>query len=463
MIRLVRITTHETPLQTRFPFRYGIAALTEAPHLLLRVEAEVNGKPAVGVSADLLPPKWFTKNPDTTYEQDLPHLREVIQHAADAAVALGPCESVFELWRRIYAAQSQWAKQTPHPPLLWHFGVSLVERAAIDAFCRGGNIRFADAVPGNALGIDLSAIHPELQGRSPADLLPAQPRRRVIVRHTVGLGDPLTDAEISPDERLDDGLPQSLEDSISAYGLTHFKIKLGGDADQDMDRLRRLAGLIVPMVGDRLRFSLDGNEQYRTIEPFRALWDRIVRDDRLREFMKGLLFVEQPIHRDAALSDETGAAMRDWRDRPPIILDESDATPASLPRALSLGYAGTSHKNCKGVFKGIASACLLAHRRAQRDDLVLSAEDLANVGPVALLQDLAVVATLGIGHVERNGHHYFRGLSGFPAEDQARTLRHHGDLFHRRGDLTTLAITGGELEIGSVVDAPFGCHEHPGG
>jgi hypothetical protein len=90
-----------------------------------------------------------------------------------------------------------------------------------------------------------------------------------------------------------------------------------------------------------------------------------------------------------------------------LIIDESDAELDSLPRALALGYHGTSHKNCKGVFKGIANACLLEALRRQSggDRLVMSGEDLANIGPVALLQDLAVVATLGVSSVERNGHH----------------------------------------------------------
>src|SRR5690606_2352290 len=118
--------------------------------------------------------------------------------------------------------------------------------------------------------------------------------------------------------------------------------------------------------------------------------------------------------------------LAEWPDRPRVIIDESDGEPDTLRRALDLGYAGTSHKNCKGVFKSIANACLIAARReATGDDLVLSAEDLANVGPVALLQDLAVVATLGISHVERNGHHYFAGLRHLPADMQDTVLTHH--------------------------------------
>jgi hypothetical protein len=88
---------------------------------------------------------------------------------------------------------------------------------------------------------------------------------------------------------------------------------------------------------------------------------------------------------------------------------------------------------------------------------VLSAEDLTNVGPVALIEDLAAVATLGLAHVERNGHHYFRGLSMFPEPIQDRVICHHGDLYrrHERG-FTTLAIERGRIDVGSVVAAPFG-------
>ena len=79
------------------------------------------------------------------------------------------------------------------------------------------------------------------------------------------------------------------------------------------------------------------------------------------------------------------------------------------------------------------------------------------IGPVALLQDLAVVATVGAEHVERNGHHYFAGLSMFPTGVQDEILRHHGDLYTRgRRGFATLAIRDGAIDVGSVVAAPFG-------
>lgn len=89
--------------------------------------------------------------------------------------------------------------------------------------------------------------------------------------------------------------------------------------------------------------------------------------------------------------------------------------------------------------------------------LHLSAEDLCNVGPVALLQDLAVVASLGIPHAERNGHHYFAGLSQFPKETRDAVVASHGDLYtENAGGFSVLRIERGSIAAGSVVAAPFG-------
>jgi len=68
-----------------------------------------------------------------------------------------------------------------------------------------------------------------------------------------------------------------------------------------------------------------------------------------------------------------------------------------------------------------------------------------------------VAASLGLAHVERNGHHYFLGLSMYSSEIQAQVLACHGDLYrrHERG-FPTLAIRSGRIQLASVVDAPFG-------
>jgi hypothetical protein len=447
-------------MRARMPFRYGIATLEALPHLFVRVVLEVNGASQAGTAADGLPPKWFTKNPDTSFADDLRDMRNVIENACGLAMAVGRVACPFDLWRQVYDRQMKWAQSRKYPPLLASFGVSLVERAAIDAFCKATATPFSAALHENTLGIRLNEIHPELASTRPSKFLPRQALLSVIARHTVGLSDPLTEADITAADRVNDGLPQSLEACIRAYGLTHFKIKLCGDAGRDLPRLRQLAKIIGEQTRGEFAFTLDGNEQFHSVDRFQSLWQSIVDDSSLQPFLEKLMFVEQPFHRDVALAEPLVSALRGWDERPWMIIDESDGTLGALPRALTSGYNGSSHKNCKGIFKGIANACLIAHRNEidASGEYILSGEDLANVGPVALLQDLAAAANFGIPHVERNGHHYFRGLSMFPKETQEAVLSCHGDLYRRHElGFATLRIEEGRIDLGSVVDAPFGC------
>jgi hypothetical protein len=274
----------------------------------------------------------------------------------------------------------------------------------------------------------------------------------------VGLGDPLTPGEISEKERLEDGLPHSLVESIRRYGLHFFKVKLSGNLKQDQQRLSALQQLFDQEVGDSTKVTLDGNEQYQSLAAFRDAWRTLRGNPAIRSMLDhSLLFVEQPLHRDVALKQSVGDELAAWPDAPPIIIDESDSDMDAFPRAISLGYRGTSHKNCKGIFKSLATVATIEKARAEGRRLILSAEDLGNVGPIALLQDLAVVASLGIEHVERNGHHYFAGLSMFPDPIQQSVLNYHGDLYQRGSSgFAALAINEGALKLGSVVDAPFG-------
>jgi hypothetical protein len=385
-------------------------------------------------------------------------MQRVIIHAVRAAGGLkGP--SPFEIWKQLYQAQANWGVNENLPPLLTHFGSSLVERALLDATCRSVGRPFTEVLRTNALGIRLGDVHAHFNDATPADFLPERALSQLLVRHTVGLADPLTDADIARPDRLADGLPQSLAACIRAYGLRHFKIKVNGNLDHDLPRLSRVAEVLDAEAPADYAFSLDGNEQFRTLAAFQAYWQDLTGRPGLRRFWSHLLFVEQPFHRDVALSDAAVGGLKDWQDRPPIIIDESDAELGSAWQALRLGYAGTSHKNCKGVFKSVMNACLFAALCREQPGwrLIQSGEDLANIGPVALLQDLAVCAALGIESVERNGHHYFAGLSMFPAEVQRQLLHAHGDLYHpSRDGWPTLHIQNGAVSLQSVHDAPFG-------
>lgn len=445
---------HVLDIKTRMPFRYGIATMTTTPHAFVRLRVEIDGKLATGIAADHLPPRWFTKDPAQTIEYEIAVMLDVIAHAVASATSLR-APSTFAAWRRLYDIQGYWGATVRLPPLLTHFGTSLVERALIDAVCRHADRPFHELLHSELIGIDLGQIHPDLAGVSPRELLPDAPLERIVIRHTVGLADPLVESDIAEHERCDDGLPQSLAACIRTYGLRQFKIKVSGDIERDRERLTRIAEVIAAHAPADFGFSLDGNEQFRTAEQFREFWGALSESSALKDFFRHLLFVEQPLHRDVALKE----SFLDWPTNIRIIIDESDGELTSLPTALGLGYAGTSHKNCKGVFKGIANRCLI-NQRESMDYLrpsLMTGEDLANIGPVALLQDLAVCALLGLQGVERNGHHYFAGLSMFPREVQEAVLRDHGDLYERTpSGWSTLRITDGSVAIGSLNAAPFG-------
>jgi L-alanine-DL-glutamate epimerase-like enolase superfamily enzyme len=441
------------------PFRFGIVTLTECPYLFCRALLEVDGRRTWGIAADVLPNKWFTKDPATSYRDDIADMLKIITGACEIAVAGGMHENVFDLWQRTYQAQQAWAGGWGYPPLLAGFGASLVERAMIDAFCRDQDVPFSRVLRENRLGIRLGRIHEELSGANPSDLLPPEALRQITARHTVGLTDPLTDSDIAANDRVNDGLPQSLEACIRANGLTYFKIKLWGDVAKDSARVREVARIIRENAGAHFAFTLDGNENFKAVEPFREFWSSLTGDPALADFLKGLIFVEQPLHRSVALNENAMREFAAWKQRPPTIIDESDATLSSARQAVDFGYAGTSHKNCKGVIKGIANACLLEHRRRADHSrpYILSAEDLTNVGPVALMQDLCVVANLGIPHAERNGHHYFKGLGMFPIKVQEAVLDAHPDLYCRReGNIVAVDMARGVMNVGSVVDNAFG-------
>jgi hypothetical protein len=273
----------------------------------------------------------------------------------------------------------------------------------------------------------------------------------------VGLGDSLTPADIVDGERVDDGVPQDLQSCIRAYGLRAFKVKLCGNESQDLARLRALNELLKAETSGNYVCTLDGNENFKTFTAFRDFWQELTAEPLVSEFVKNVIVVEQPVHRSFALADEVRAVLGSWHAHPPLIIDESEGRLGDLSRALTLGYSGSSHKNCKGIVKGIANACLLAHRRNNGVSAVLTGEDLCNLGPVALLQDLAVMALLGLQHVERNGHHYFRGLSLWPVSWQQTALRAHSDLYEAdNSGLVRLRVADGMLTLGSVNAASFG-------
>lgn len=457
--RLEEIEFCERDVRLRMPFRFGVVTLTHAPQAFARAQIALpDGRTAWGAAAELLAPKWFDKNLALTNEQNFDQLRTALHLARDLYLD-GRSRTAFGHFAAHYADQI--AGGAPHDlnPLVASYGPALIDRAALDALCRALGVSFYDAVRTNATGIAPQSLLPEFSGFDIDRFLDGlAPRDRVAARHTVGLVDPITAADLRPDQRVNDGLPETLEEVIAAYGHAWFKLKVGGDIVADIERLSAVAA-VLDRTGAPYRSTLDGNEQYDDVDAVLALWRKMKEAPRLKRLATSVAFIEQPINRKTAL-DRDVSALSAHR---PVIIDESDSTLDAFANARALGYAGVSSKTCKNLYKSLINAarCAMWNGATGAARYFMSGEDLTTQAGLAVQQDLALVSLLGLNHVERNGHHYVKGMAGLSEREQAAFLDGHPDLYHRSAGTARLTIRGGELATASLKCVGFASSAHP--
>lgn len=458
VLQVTDIRLHERDVTLRLPFRFGVVTLREAPQAFVRCRIRTeDGQEAWGLAAELMVPKWFEKSPDLSNEQNIDQLRLALELYAGAIQGNGR-NTAFGHYASLYADHLGAGADQGLNPLTAGFGPALIDRAVMDALCRLEGVSFADAMNGDLAGIRPDILVDDLAGFDMAGFLTTlHPSDTVQARHTVGMIDPLTASDQASEDRIDDGLPETLEEVIAAYGHTYFKIKVGGDLAADIDRLKAIAAVLDRACPD-YKATLDGNEQYTDVDGVVELLAAMRAEPALRRLYDSILFVEQPIHRSRALEWDVSALALQL----PVIIDESDATLASFTEAHARGYAGVSSKNCKGFYKSLINLARCHIYRGQDGRAYfMSAEDLTCQAGVAVQQDLALVALLGLGHVERNGHHYVNGMAGASDDEQARFLDRHPDLYRRVNGRVCTHIEGGRFAIKSLQCSGFGTAAEP--
>lgn len=457
-LAIEEIALFERPVRLRLPFRFGVVTLTEAPQAFARVALRLpDGSRSVGAAAELMVPKWFDKAPNLSNDDNIDQLRRSLRLARETYLD-GVPRTAFGHFAAQYRGQIDRAGAMGLNPLVACFGPALIDRAVLDALGRGLGLSFSELIRRNRAGIRAEVeLLPDLAAADLDGFLAGlAPAPGIAARHTVGLVDALTEAEIAAEARLDDGLPESLEAAIAAYGHRWFKLKVAGDVAADLDRLCRIAAVLDRQPAP-YRATLDGNEQYRTAEAVLELWRRIAETPRLARLADAIAYIEQPIHRDATFREPVTALAA----HRPVIVDEADATLDAFPRARALGYAGISSKTCKGLYKSILNAARAAEWSAAGAPCFLSAEDLTTQAGLAVQQDLALVGLLGLTHVERNGHHYVDGFAGAPAAEADAFQAAHGDLYRRADGRVRLDIRDGRLSLASLDGPGFATGAHP--
>lgn len=426
-LREIRLFVRRFPL--RRPFKFGIAELGELEHLVVVGRFSINGQEISGYAGENLVPRWFVKEASLAVEDEIAMLRRAVRLVADAAITLPTSTSPFEFWTRLHRHVRGHALVSP--ALLAQLAESLLERALLDAYERMHCKTVEESHREGVLGIRSIADPPR-----PPSAATSSRTTFLHVRHTVGLGDAV------------DELPALLRRS----GIRRLKIKLAGHAEADAQRVAEVLDTCERDAWPIERVTLDGNENYTSISELHRLVVALRAQRCLDQTILG--WIEQPLHRDLALDDEVRDLLK-RPETPPMIIDESDDSPAALPRALALGYSGTTHKNCKGVFNSLAHRAALEQYASAGHRVILSGEDLTIVAPWSQASDLRVAAMAGVIDIERNGQHFAEGLSGFGEAVSKQAVDDFPELYSRRDDgVVELRIGDGMVAIPSQTGRP---------
>lgn len=454
-LRILSTELRLTDVATRLPFRFGGSVLNAAPLATLRVViATADGEESAGHSSDLLVPKWFEKDPTKSALDDVHALLGSIARAREAWTrACSDPATVFDAWRAAYSECLGPFDPTDSSSLVRGFGVALMERAVMDATCRAEGCSFYEALHKDVFGFKPSTMHAELGDWNLSASLREPPQGALEVRHTIGMDDPLRFSDIPSSELIKDGLPQALQEDIRRYGVRRFKVKVGAGEEEDARRLTELAAFFEEFLNGQPTITLDGNERYADLRSFLSMLEATAREPLGARLIERVALIEQPLDRIATFDLDATAAMSDLSAIAPVIIDEADGHLDAFPRAASLGYQGVSIKSCKGVFRALLNRGLVEVRGG---GLFQSGEDLTNLPAVALQQDLALMCALGIEDVERNGHHYFRGLDHLPEQEQRSALAEHADLYSVDLDGARVNITAGQIQTASTNCIGFG-------
>jgi hypothetical protein len=442
-LRVRDISFFERPIPFAKPFRFGSVVITSSVQVFVRAEIEIEGKgTSVGASAEMMASKWFDKRAHLSPQQTVDGLRRVLSIARELYLARSGFDTAFGHHAAIIAAQVEACAKEDIPPLAAGFGPAEIDKAILDALLRGTGVNFFDGMAANIAGVDVR-LSRDLGDEDVARFLGGRQRlERVAIRHTVGMDDKVEG---------EGGVAVAHENA----GARYFKLKLNGDPAHDAERLIRIGRELAALPHD-YSVTLDANEQYADLNALGALVDRLDRDGALKPIAEKLLYIEQPMPRDITRQSPLGAlAGRDF------IIDEADDSYDAFPAARALGYRGISSKSCKGIYKSVINAARAAKWSADGGRYFISGEDLTCQAGLAVQQDLALGALIGVTHAERNGHHYVDGFADTPAAEAEAFLAAHPDLYVRDGNKIGLAIHDGDLLTGSLTTPGFATSVHP--
>ena len=409
-VRLLEVTAETEKFAYRTPMKFGGRVVTDV--VLLHVSAEVEtcgGRRGRGFGSMPMGNVWAWPSQQVPGESTLEAMIELGRravHQASQYRGIGhPLEITHDLAGDYQAAAEEITAAAglaePMPRLAQLVASSPVEAAIHDAYGKTLGENSYNLLGQEFVGSDLSTyLTDEFAGEYLDRYTLREPKASMPLYHLVGALDPLTDADV--ETRLDDGLPETLPEWIAADGLTHLKIKLGGDdLPWDVDRVVSIERVAAEAQQRRgctwWCYSADFNEKCANVDYVLDFLGQVGQQSPAA--LQRLQYVEQPTSRDLGANPEN--RMHEAAKIKPVVIDESLIDLESLLLSRELGYSGVALKACKGH-----SEALLMGAAAQKYGMFLCVQDLTCPG-ASLLHSASLSARIPtVAAIEGNARQY---------------------------------------------------------
>jgi len=409
-IRILSVKTETERIGYRAPIKFGGRVVTDAVLANVTIEVETNsGRRGAGFGSMPMGNVWAWPSSSVTPAQSLAAMLAFVQQFSDAVGAFRDIGHPLDITRALAEQHSaiatavcqQLGLAESMPKLAELVAASPFEAAIHDAYGKTLGANSYNLLGAEYVHHDLAHyLAPEFSGEYLDRYTLREPKAKMPLYHLVGALDPLVDSDIN--QRLNDGLPETLSEWIVMDGLTHLKIKLNGDdLPWDVQRVvgvERVAVEAQASVGCKMwHYSLDFNEKCASVDYLLDFLRQL--KERSPAALGRVQYIEQPTHRDLKKHPENkmhkAAAIK------PVVIDESLIDLESLELAREQGYSGVALKACKGQ-----TEALLMGAAAQKYGMFLCVQDLSCPG-YSFLHSASIAARIPtIAAIEGNSRQY---------------------------------------------------------
>jgi L-alanine-DL-glutamate epimerase-like enolase superfamily enzyme len=407
-IAVVEAESEKFPYLYRSPLKFGGRVVKDVTvfRVALSLEDQNTKKKAHGIGEMTMGTAWAWPSASLTPEMALKTVIVLAERIVAAATSLLADQHPLHLASQIKPIAKRLAEELAAsmklteaiPDLAIALAVSPLDIALHDAYGRLHGKNSFDCFTHEHVGADLSHfLGEEFLGKDFSEIIAPKTAPTLFLYHLVGSLDPLSKDDLN--RKIDDGLPETLEDWIRSQQLSHLKIKLTGkELDADVGRvveIDRIASRAFPTK--QFSYSLDFNEACENEDYVIDFLERLERLN--REAVPKIHYIEQPMGRDLRLRKEV--TMHRVSRLKPVVIDESLTDLEMLRFAKQQGYSGVAVKACKGI-----SDSILLSAAAKQWGMKIYVQDLTCIGGSFMASASLASRIQGVTAVEGNGRQY---------------------------------------------------------